>query len=93
MCSDYSSPGTPVHYLVVVRAEDLGSPKLTNLYNVTIRLIDINDNPPQLINIAATCETGAPSDASVKEVRMLRMGQGELGKVWVGRCCVVRVGA
>ena len=64
----FSPPDIPVHYWVVVRAEDLGSPKMTNFYNVTIRLIDINDNPPELINIAATCVPGAPSDASVKEV-------------------------
>ena len=68
MCSDCSSPDTSVHHWVFVRAEDLGSPQMMSFYNVTIRLIDINDNRPQLINISDTCETGAKSDASVKEV-------------------------
>ena len=57
-----------MHHWVYVGAEDSGSPQMTTFYNVTIRLMDINDNPPQLLNISATCETGAPSDASVKEV-------------------------
>lgn len=64
-----SSPDTSVHYWVVVRAEDLGSLlQQTSFYNVTIQLMDINDNPPQLTNLSATCEPDAPSDTSVIEV-------------------------
>lgn len=68
MWSDYSSADTSVHHWVYVAAEDSGSPQMTTFYNVTVRLMDINDNPPQLLNISPFCETGAPSNASVKEV-------------------------
>ncbi|KAG7246357.1 hypothetical protein CRUP_017670, partial [Coryphaenoides rupestris] len=33
-------------YLVAVRAADQGSPRLTSLVNVTVTVLDVNDNPP-----------------------------------------------
>ena len=70
MSTACSSPDTSVHYWVVVRAEDLGTPQQTAFYNVTVQLMDINDNPPQLTNLSATCEPDAPSDTSVREVML-----------------------
>lgn len=82
MWSDYSSADTSVHHWVNVEAEDSGSSPLTTFYNVTIRLMDINDNPPQLLNISATCETGAPYDASVKEVCWSRVQEQSVLEAW-----------
>ena len=33
-------------YLITVRASDQGSPRLSSLVNVTVTVLDINDNPP-----------------------------------------------